>query len=53
MLARCAGAPIQVLFDCLAGGEALEEFVEGFPAVSRKSLVGALEEVNDVLLARP
>jgi uncharacterized protein (DUF433 family) len=34
--------PIQTLFDYLEGGETLEEFLEGFPTVSREAAVGAL-----------
>jgi uncharacterized protein (DUF433 family) len=28
--------PIQNLFDCLAGGESLDEFLEQFPTVTRE-----------------
>jgi len=45
--------PIQTLFDYLEGGETLEDFLEGFPAVSRESAVAALEEAKQLLLARP
>jgi len=45
--------PIETLFDCLQGGETLEEFLEGFPAVSRESAVAALQEAKLLLLARP
>ena len=42
------------LFDYLEGGETLDEFLEGFPAVSREvALVAALGEANQLLLARP
>jgi len=45
--------PIQTLFDYLEGGETLEDFLEGFPTVSRESAVAALEEAKQLLLARP
>jgi uncharacterized protein (DUF433 family) len=45
--------PIQTLFDYLEGGETLEDFLEGFPTVSRESAVAALEEAKHLLLARP
>ena len=34
-------------------GETLEDFLEGFPTVSRDSAVAALEEAKHLLLARP
>jgi uncharacterized protein (DUF433 family) len=45
--------PIQTLFDYLQGGETLEDFLEGFPTVSRESALAALEEAKHLLLARP
>jgi uncharacterized protein (DUF433 family) len=45
--------PIQTLFDYLEGGETLEDFLEGFPTVSRESAIAALEEAKQLLLARP
>lgn len=50
---RGTRVPVQVLFDYLEGGETLEEFLEGFPTVSRESAVAALEEAKQLLLARP
>jgi len=44
---------IQTLFDYLEGGETLEDFLVGFPTVSRESAVAALEEAKQLLLARP
>jgi len=49
---RGTRVPVQVLFDYLEGGEALEDFLEGFPTVSRESAVAALEEAKQLLLAR-
>jgi uncharacterized protein (DUF433 family) len=50
---RGTRVPVRVLFDYLEGGETLEDFLEGFPTVSRESAVAALEEAKQLLLARP
>lgn len=44
--------PAQTLFDYLKGGETLEEFLEGFPTVSRDQAVQAIEEAKHLLLSR-
>jgi uncharacterized protein (DUF433 family) len=44
--------PLQNLFDCLEGGETLEEFLEGFPSVSREMAIAALEQARELLSAR-
>jgi len=44
--------PLQNLFDYLEGGETLEEFLEGFPSVSREMAIAALEEAKELLSAR-
>jgi uncharacterized protein (DUF433 family) len=49
---RGTRVPIQTLFDYLEGGETLEDFLEGFPTVSRESAVAGLEEAKHLLLAR-
>ncbi|MGB7844812.1 MAG: DUF433 domain-containing protein [Candidatus Acidiferrum sp.] len=50
---RGTRVPIQTLFNYLQGGETLEDFLEGFPTVSRESAVAALQEAKLLLLARP
>ena len=50
---RGTRVPIQNLFDYLEGGETIEDFLEGFPTVSRDAAIAALEEAKDLLLARP
>jgi uncharacterized protein (DUF433 family) len=50
---RGTRVPVQTLFDYLEGGETLEDFLEGFPTVSRESAIAALEEAKHLLLARP
>ena len=49
---RGTRVPIQALFDYLEGGETLEDFLEGFPTVSREAAIAALEEARELLLAR-
>lgn len=50
---RGTRVPIQALFDYLEGGETLEDFLEGFPTVSREAAISALEEAKELLLTRP
>src|SRR6202158_4181272 len=50
---RGTRVPIQTLFDYLEGGETLEDFLEGFPTVSREMAITALEETKHVLLPGP
>ena len=50
---RGTRVPVQTLFDYLEGGDTLEEFLEGFPTVSRGLALEALEEAKQLLLARP
>jgi uncharacterized protein (DUF433 family) len=49
---RGTRVPIQTLFDYLEGGETLEDFLQGFPTVTRETAVAALAEAKDLLLAR-
>jgi uncharacterized protein (DUF433 family) len=43
--------PVRTLFEYLEGGDTLEDFLEGFPTVSRTQAVEALEEAKELLLA--
>ena len=43
---------VQTLFDYLEGGQTLEDFLEGFPTVSREAALGALDEAKQLLLSR-
>jgi uncharacterized protein (DUF433 family) len=36
--------PIQNLIDYLEGGDSIEDFLEGFPTVSREQVIAFLEE---------
>ena len=49
---RGTRVPVQNLFDYLEGGETLEDFLDGFPTVTREAALAALEEAKDLLLAR-
>jgi uncharacterized protein (DUF433 family) len=49
---RGTRVPVQTLFEYLQGGETLEDFLEGFPTVSRAVAIAALEEAKELLLAR-
>jgi len=42
--------PVQTLFEYLEGGDTLEDFLEGFPTVSRDLAVAVLQEANQLLL---
>ena len=50
---RGTRVPLQTLFDYLEGGETLEDFLEGFPTVSRELAIQAFEEAKVLLLSRP
>jgi uncharacterized protein (DUF433 family) len=43
--------PIKNLFDCLEGGENLEEFLDQFPTVSREQAQGVIEMSRQKLLS--
>ena len=45
--------PIKHLFDCLEGGETLEEFLDQFPTVSREKAVAVLSASRESLLSTP
>jgi uncharacterized protein (DUF433 family) len=47
---RGTRVPIQTLFDYMEGGETLDDFLQGFPTVTRETAVAALEEAKDLLL---
>ena len=43
--------PVKTLFDYLEAGERLDDFLEGFPSVTREQAQGVLEFVKEKLLA--
>jgi uncharacterized protein (DUF433 family) len=49
---RGTRVPLQALFDYLEGGDTLEEFLDGYPSVSREMAIAALEEAKELLSTR-
>ncbi len=43
--------PVQTLLDYLEAGDSIDEFLAGFPTVSRAQVVGFLEQAKDRLVA--
>jgi uncharacterized protein (DUF433 family) len=43
--------PVQTLLDYLEAGESIDEFLGGFPSVSRDQVIRFLEEAKDRLVA--
>ena len=46
---RGTRVPLQALFDYLEAGDSLDDFLEGFPGVSREMAMAALEQAKDLL----
>ena len=42
--------PVQTLLDYLEGGESIDDFLEGFPSVTRDQIVSFLELAKDRLI---
>jgi uncharacterized protein (DUF433 family) len=42
--------PVQTLLDYLEAGDTIDEFLEGFPSVSRQQVIDFLEEAKDLLV---
>jgi uncharacterized protein (DUF433 family) len=42
--------PVQTLLDYLEAGETIDQFLEGFPSVSREQVIGFLEQAKDRLV---
>ena len=42
--------PVQTLLDYLEGGESIDDFLQGFPSVTREQVVTFLEEAKDLLV---
>ena len=49
---RGTRVPLQLLFDSLERGHTLEEFLAGYPTVSREMAIAALEEAQHLLSAK-
>jgi uncharacterized protein (DUF433 family) len=49
---RGTRVPLKTLFDYLEHGESLDDFLDGFPTVSRELAVRVLEECKELRLTR-
>lgn len=49
---RGTRVPVKALFDSFEAGETLEEFLNGFPSVSREMAIAALEQAHVLLSAK-
>jgi uncharacterized protein (DUF433 family) len=43
--------PVQTLLDYLESGDSIDEFLAGFPSVSRDQVINFLEQAKDRLVA--
>ncbi len=43
--------PVQTLLDYLEAGETIDDFLEGFPSVTREQVIAFLEDAKDRLIA--
>jgi len=43
--------PVQTLLDYLEAGDSIDEFLAGFPSVSREQVIDFLEQAKDRLVA--
>jgi uncharacterized protein (DUF433 family) len=44
---RGTRVPVQTLLDYLEAGESIDDFLEGFPSVTREQVIAFLEEAKD------
>src|SRR5450759_3631807 len=49
---RGTRVPVKTLFDCLENGDSLDDFLTGFPTVSRELAVLVREESKELRLAK-
>ncbi len=42
--------PVQTLLDYLEAGDSIDDFLEGFPSVSRERVIAFLEQAKDRLV---
>jgi uncharacterized protein (DUF433 family) len=49
---RGTRVPVQLLFDSLERGHTLEQFLEGYPTVSKEMAIAALQEAQQLLSAK-
>jgi uncharacterized protein (DUF433 family) len=48
---RGTRVPIQTLFDYLKAGESIDDFLEGFPTVTRTQVITLLEEIGQEIVS--
>lgn len=44
--------PVQTALDYLEAGDTIDDFLEGFPTVTREQVIAFLEEAKDLLVAK-
>lgn len=49
---RGTRVPVQTLFDYLENGDSLDDFLEGFPTITRELAVQVLDESKQLRLAQ-
>ena len=49
---RGTRVPMQALIDYLEAGQSIEDFIEGFPTVTKQKIIIFLEETRERFLAR-
>jgi uncharacterized protein (DUF433 family) len=42
--------PVQTLLDYLKGGDSIDDFLEGFPTVTREQVIAFLEEAEEQIV---
>jgi uncharacterized protein (DUF433 family) len=47
---RGTRVPVQTLIEYLEGGDSIDEFLEGFPTVTRAQVIAFLEEAKEKLV---
>ena len=48
---RGTRVPVETLIDCLEAGDSINDFLEGFPTVTREQVIQFLEEAKEKTLA--
>jgi uncharacterized protein (DUF433 family) len=49
---RGTRVPVKTMFEYLENGDSLDDFLQGFPTVSRELAVQVLDQSRDLLLAQ-
>ncbi len=47
---RGTRVPVQTLLDYLEAGESIDDFLDGFPSVTREQIIAFLEQAKDRLV---